>query len=48
MACPAEEHAVEVENEGPRAPCSMQICDVAALCMILGIVNGCRRVTFFA
>jgi len=48
IACPAEEHAVDVASEGPWAPNSMQICDVGALCMIFGIVKGCRRVACLA
>ena len=48
MACPEEEQAVAVVSDGPCAPNSMQICEVAALCMILGMVKGCRRVACFA
>src|SRR6266571_5145011 len=35
---------ISMENEGPCAPYSMLICDVGALCITLGMVNGWRRV----
>ncbi len=43
IACPDEEHAVEMVKLGPVMPNSIEIWLAPALAMVFGMVSGCTR-----